>query len=276
MSKRTARISVMGICMEDALRRGMTPEEFVGKCKELGADGVEFASRHLPGGLAECFGVRMATEGLGMAVSSCNVVVDLVGADAAARSKRREDLMEGLAMAGALGSPVMMIGTTRPKDMPAAEARKRITASLREAIDLAASTNIRLTMENRGLAFSDVIGRAADIKALCEAVGLPWFGWTFDTGNFIMADEDAVSALRTLLPFVAHVHVKDVQVVPFDQKNPYHEVCIGKGQTDIAALLKMLKAARYEGFLSLEVTHGATREADLRESIQCIRDWWGG
>ncbi|NOZ21784.1 MAG: hypothetical protein GXP25_11950 [Planctomycetes bacterium] len=48
--RKALKVSIMGICMENALREGMPIEDFLAACKQLGADGVELASRHLPTG----------------------------------------------------------------------------------------------------------------------------------------------------------------------------------------------------------------------------------
>ncbi|MEW6359323.1 MAG: sugar phosphate isomerase/epimerase family protein [Planctomycetota bacterium] len=270
------KISIMGICMEDALRKGMPVEDFLTACKKLGADGVELASRHLPMGPNGLRRVRGAADSLGLKVSSYNISTDLVGTEPEAWERRTRDIADGLATAEELGSAILMVGASPPPNMPPADIRRLIADHLAEAVEPLEGAEIKVTMENRGAALADICGRAADIKWLCETVGSRRFGWTFDTGNFIMADDDPVAALETLMPFVAHVHVKDTRHVPKDKMNPYHEVCIGKGQTDVRAMLAKLKGAGFDGFLSLEVTTGEKRKADLRESIRYIRGIWGG
>jgi len=265
----------MGICMEKAFSGGLSTEEFLRKCAELGADGVELASRHLSEGPEGDARVRSVAEELGLRVSSYNIATDLIGDDAAAEARRRRDLAEGLDRAHTLGAGVMMVGAPRPPGVPAGELRRRMAEHVREILAAAEGCGVRITMENRGVAgLGDMLGRASDIRELCEAIGSPHFGWTFDTGNFIMADDNPVAALRLLLPFVAHVHVKDTLVVPEDAQNPYHEVCIGRGGTDIRALLHLLRHGGYDGFLSLEVTHGPEDAASLRESMDFIRSAW--
>jgi len=85
----------MGICLESALHRGMPVEELLHTCRELGADGVELASRHLPpDGPVQ---VKEAARRAGVEVSSYNIATDLVGADADAQARRREaDLQDSI------------------------------------------------------------------------------------------------------------------------------------------------------------------------------------
>jgi len=211
------KISIMGICMEDAFRRGMCLADFLARCSELGADGVELATRHLPGSAQERVGAARLARELGLEISSFNIGTDLVAAGHGARAQRERNLAAGVRTARVLDSRIMMVGTGRPVNVAAAEARKRIAAHLREAVEMLEGSDIRMTMENRGAKFADVVGRAADIKEICQAVDSPRFGWTFDTGNCVMAGEEKV---ERLLERVSAMFAREEQEVT----HPPHQV----------------------------------------------------
>jgi sugar phosphate isomerase/epimerase len=78
-----------------------------------------------------------------------------------------------------------------------------------------------------------------------------WIGVNLDTGNLAAHGGDPVKAARTLGQRIMHVHFKDVPVV-----GSHDCVALGAGIVDVAGVVRELKAAGYEGWLSIEIETG--------------------
>ncbi|HEU4425657.1 MAG TPA: sugar phosphate isomerase/epimerase family protein [Pilimelia sp.] len=94
---------------------------------------------------------------------------------------------------------------------------------------------------------------AATTIELIETVGSGHLRLLFDVGNGLAYGYDAVPFLRSILPWVDHVHVKD------GVRGPDGAVfgLPGDGDADVAGCLRLLGDAGYAGWYSLEphVTH---------------------
>ena len=80
--------------------------------------------------------------------------------------------------------------------------------------------------------------------------GVAWFldncpdvAFTFDCGNFIMHDEDVLSAFDRFFPRIKHVHCKDrsAQAVP-----------VGDGRIPIKEVVTRLTESGYDGYFAIE------------------------
>lgn len=69
----------------------------------------------------------------------------------------------------------------------------------------------------------------------------------FDSGNYIIAGEDCVEAVKLFRDRIAHVHLKD-RVSPSDMNCP----AIGSGCIPEAEVIRFLKDSGYDGWLAVE------------------------
>ncbi len=90
----------------------------------------------------------------------------------------------------------------------------------------------------------------------------------FDPANMILYDMgDPIDALKTLLPRVRQVHIKDA--VRTTVKGQWgQEVPIGDGQVDWPAFMRVLAQGNYTGDLIIEREAGQNRVGDIRLAIQ--------
>jgi sugar phosphate isomerase/epimerase len=134
--------------------------------------------------------------------------------------------------------------------------RRAVVDRIRVLADLAASAGITLLHENCVGWAAASAERALD---LLDAVGSPALRLLFDIGNGVAHGYDAASLLADLVPFVAHVHVKDA--VGGGADTTY--TLPGDGKAGVARCLRLLRAGGYPGALSIE-PHLATRPHDGR------------
>ena len=121
--------------------------------------------------------------------------------------------------------------------------RGRVTEQLGQFVDYAKSADVVLLHENEKDIYGDTAPRCLE---LMEAFYGDHFKAVFDFANFVQCRQDTFEAYEMLKPYIAYIHIKDAlwedaSVVP-----------AGMGDGNVEAILKMLKAAGYQGFLSLE------------------------
>jgi len=137
--------------------------------------------------------------------------------------------------AAVLGAPHIRVFAGRePKGVDRAEADKWAIAALRECCDYAGKRGIFLGIENH-----DSIGDAKSLLNFVKAVDHPWFGVNLDSGNFRTADPYADFAAAA--PFAVNVQLK-VELKIAGKKEP----------TDLKRALNILRAANYQGYVTLE------------------------
>lgn len=121
--------------------------------------------------------------------------------------------------------------------------RDEVMERLGRFTDYAVTNDIILLHENE----KEIYGETADgcLDIMKQFAGTH-FKAVFDFANFVQAGQDTLEAYEQLKPYIAYVHVKDAlfrdgSVVP-----------AGKGDGNVAEILRRLKADGYSGYLSIE------------------------
>jgi sugar phosphate isomerase/epimerase len=124
----------------------------------------------------------------------------------------------------------------------------------------------------------------AEALRMLEEVDSPALRLVFDTGNGLAYGYRSADYLAAVLPWVAHVHVKDGRRGVGDAGPVW--TLPGAGEAEVAACLRLLEEAGYTGFYSLEphVAHiphlGVTDPARLAEGYgacaAAFRELWAG
>lgn len=146
---------------------------------------------------------------------------------------------------------------TGPKTFAAA--LKHIVPALREVADYGQEKGVVVTLENHGFYMQESLR----IQKLIETVNHENYRLTLDMGNFLCMNEDPVQAVERLVKYAVMVHAKDFHVRPKKMMPPsgwfatptpiaLRGAIVGHGEIDVVAELKLLKKAKYNGYLSLE------------------------
>ncbi len=155
-----------------------------------------------------------------------------------------------------LGTRYVRIMSYPNAGLPEPRWRQEVIDRVRRLADVAAAAGITLLHENCvGWAAS----RADRVLDLLDSVGSPALRLLFDVGNGPAHGYTATDLLTELAPFVAHVHVKDAVG---DGENTTYTLP-GDGRAWVETCLRMLRAAGYDGALSIE-PHLATRPHEDR------------
>jgi sugar phosphate isomerase/epimerase len=143
----------------------------------------------------------------------------------------------------------------------------------KEAVKVAQDHGVKLAVENHIDYTSD------EVLWLIEAVGSPYFGINFDTGNFLRLLDDPIEGMRKLAKYTLATHVKDLK--PNKQAKVsdwffFSSVPVGDGLVDNAKLAQLLHEADYQGFLAVETDmlhpdYNWDEHAAIRQSVSELK-----
>jgi sugar phosphate isomerase/epimerase len=145
---------------------------------------------------------------------------------------------------------VMMSGRRYETFTSDAAFRKAADAAYRSlalAEPIVARERMRLAVENH----KD--WRAAELVAILKRLGSEHAGACVDTGNSIALLEDTMEVVEALAPWAFTSHLKDMGVQECDQGFLLSEVPLGQGILDIPKIVAILRKARPDIRLNLEM-----------------------
>lgn len=134
---------------------------------------------------------------------------------------------------------------------PAIEAQ--IVGAYQEPLRLAEQEGVTLVLENEHACY---IGTGEEAARIAASVNSPFLKICWDPGNAFCADEIPYpDGYEAVIPWLAHVHVKDGRMVQTPDHGLQPRMClIGEGEIDYAGQFAALKQLGYKGYVSLE-TH---------------------
>lgn len=254
---------------------------------QLGGEHVEIVPVGFAiGGLEEAAAIRAHAEAHGLAVSNYAIGANFRQADQASFEREVERVKREVEIARALGAARMRHDAAWA---PPAEATIRhfesvlpqLAEGCARVADFAAELGVTTSVENHGY-----LVQASDrVQKLLFTVDRPNFRTTLDVGNFLCADEDPVGAVRKNIPYASMVHLKDFykrQPAPYLQEGFFPSTAghllrgavLGYGDLDLPAIVRELKAAGYDGFLSVEFEGQEDEKWASRVGLHTARMLW--
>ncbi|WP_439621429.1 sugar phosphate isomerase/epimerase family protein [Gemmata sp.] len=246
---------------------GVTAEHFplLGKLKAAGFDGVELPI--FGGTPAEYKPIRAELDKQGLKCTAVTILTkdtNAVSPDAAVRQKAVEWLKNVIEINHVLGCETLCgpyhsaIGEFTGAG-PTDDEKKRSADVLRQAAEFAKQANLMLAIEylNRFECYLLTTAKAA--VELVKMVDHPNFRTMYDTFHAHIEEKDQASAIRTVAPVVAHVHISEN-----DRGTP------GTGQVHWDEAFKALKEIKYDGWLTIEAFGRAL--PDLAAATKVWRD----
>ncbi len=107
-----------------------------------------------------------------------------------------------------------------------------------------------------------LMGKSSQCRTICSRVASPYYRLVFDPVPTLFAEEDPGQSLQKMLPYLAHVHLKNVlpvkegerwyRVQTDNQGQSYRGVDLSEGMIDLPAVLKKLRQHNYLGNLLIE------------------------
>lgn len=275
--------------MCNELFEGRSLEEACAFCAEVGYEGVELAPyTFAPEGVeglaaADMVRVRRAVRSAGLEVVGLHWLllgpagVHLTAEEPEVRRRTARYLEALVACCAELGGSILVLGSPRQRSLPLGTARaeglRRAAEALAGAVAAAASAGVRWALEplpapdtnflntlddclelDRLLGGGPALGVQIDAKSLCAEAG--------EGGD----PADVVRAHAASAGRFAHVHANDRNLA-----GP------GEGDTAFGPLLGALRAAGYDGWVSVEAFRAPRGiESTARTALRCLRAAAGG
>ncbi|MEM7021697.1 MAG: sugar phosphate isomerase/epimerase family protein [Pseudomonadota bacterium] len=216
--------------------------------KAAGYDGVEVPL--FEGDVAHFRKLGQAIKDHGLGCTTVTVLPDAehsaVHPDPKSRQGARDHLAWSIACSEALGSEVLA-GPFHQElavfsgEGPTAEETAWAIEVHRDAADQAAAVGLTLAIEPLNRFECYFLNTMADSKAYALKVDRPNFGVLYDTFHANIEEKDPIGCIAETADVIRHVHISEN-----DRGTP------GKGHIDFAATAKALRAAGYDGWLTIE------------------------
>ncbi len=240
----------------------------IGRIAAMGYDGVELAIRdpRLVNAdelvrLLEAH--RLVVPAIGTGQAWGEEGLSFTAADPAIRRAAIERIKSHIPLAARLNA-VVILGLIRgitPRGQSHAQSMAYLIAALQECAAAAAPVGVRYALEPLNRYETDLIHTVADGLTLIEQVGAPNFGLLLDTFHMNIEEPSIEASIRAAGDRIFHFHVAD--------SNRWHP---GAGHLDFAAILDVLLATGYTGFVSGEFLPIPDAETAARRSIAHLRD----
>lgn len=218
------------------------------KLKAAGYDGVEIPL--FEGDVGHFRGVGRAIADAGLDCTTVTVLPDEAHSAISPDPKSREGALDHLKWAiecssamdsellcGPFHQPLAVFSGTGPT-----EDEKGLAAEVhRQAAGIAAQAGLPLALEPLNRFECYFLNTMADAKAYVARVGHPNFGVLYDTFHANIEEKDPVGCIAGCADVIRHVHVSEN-----DRGTP------GKGHVPWLATFRALRAAGYDGWLTIE------------------------
>ena len=231
---------------------------FVDLAADLGLDAVEPTSYWFPPDVDAAYLHRLRRHAfrLGLDISSTAIRNDFCLPPGPDREADLAHVRTWIDRAALLNAPVIRVfGGVVPKGDSEADAVARVVEGFAAVLPYAAERGITLALENHG----GITGTPEQLLRLVKAVDAPNFGVNLDTGNFHGADPYADVA--EVAPYAVTVQVK-TEVTP--RGRPTEEADLGR-------LVRILRDARYSGYVVLEYEAAEDPVAAIPRHVQALR-----
>ncbi|HUU43513.1 MAG TPA: sugar phosphate isomerase/epimerase family protein [Planctomycetota bacterium] len=269
----TLKTCITNYSFNRSLRGGrMDVEGFVDWCGEAGLEGVDLMVYYWKDKDAEMAKLPGWLERSGVTLVGYGVGTDFMTRDAAQIAKMTDVVRGGIEDASRIGSKMVRVfGGHSLEGFSFDEGVKHLAACFRDLVKLAEDKDVTLTVENHG----GFPATADEVIAVIRAIGSPNFASLLDTGNFLGAGADPLVETKKLVPYVRHVHVKDMLKFPAGsdqghkpQRADYNirATTVGAGVVPNGEIFKVLAAGGYDGYVSLEAEGPETDDEAERAS----------
>lgn len=234
--------------------------------KETGYDGIELYMGEGDVSHYKKLGDHFSDLGLGVTtvtgltpeenISSANPKIRQAGLD---RLKWAIDNAQALKADNICG-PIHSSFAYFTRQPPTKDERKRSAEMLRKAAEYAAEANIMLCPEALNRFECYLYNTMADLKTLVTAVDHPNLGAMYDTHHSNIEEKSQSAALRTIAPYLKHVHISEN-----DRGTP------GSGQVQWEEVFKTIRDIEYDGWLTIEAF--STIIPEFANAINVWRDY---
>jgi sugar phosphate isomerase/epimerase len=244
--------------------RSMSLAQWSERAAALGLDGIELYKPYLQEEDEES--LLDAAETIrrsGLEISMYTSYADFGDPDEAHTAEQIDSVRRDCDSAVIVGTDLVRVtaGHWRP-GVPHEESLRSVAKGLKACLDYAEDRGVRLALEDHPTIGTHI----QDFLTILDSVGDERLKVNLDTSNPMESGESAVELARHVARRVVHVHASD------QSRDLQHQV-VGEGIVDFAAIFSTLKAAGYDGYVSLEAG-GARGDEGIADGIAYVRRVW--
>jgi sugar phosphate isomerase/epimerase len=204
----------------------------------------------------------------GIPIPSANVLVpgDLkITGPTADLEKLRAYMTRVLTRAGACGTKTLVFGSGGARNVPEGfsreEARKQILAFIRMFAPIAQANGVTVVAEPLNKGECNILNSVEEAMTYVKEVNHPSFQCLVDSYHFWL-EREPLKNLEAAMPWIKHVHVADEQgrVAPGQS-----------GNSDYRPFFRVLKAANYDGMISVE---GNVTPEVYKTALEYLKKEW--
>jgi sugar phosphate isomerase/epimerase len=277
-------------CFMDALVRDrtMTVFDWIAMAADLPIDGLEMYDGYFES-LDDAYldRVRKAIERRNLVMPMLCCSPDFTKPDPEARRREIERQKRMIDVTARLGGGICRVlsGQRRP-GVSRAQGVEWVVACIRALLDYAAEHSVVLAIENH---YKDNYWQHPEFAQqqdmfleIVNQIDSPWFGVQYDPSNAILAGEDPLGLLECVKHRVVTMHASDRSLLPGHTLEELRRVedslgyaailshgVVGKGLNDYPRIFAMLRAAGFDGWVSIE--DGVNGFEEIRESAEFLR-----
>ena len=164
-----------------------------------------------------------------------------------------------------LGINKLMLVWNSSSDETNEEAKKNILLNSEKIFSEADRVGIQILAED----FDSLTLPCASTKDLIlYHKNLPGLGFTFDTGNFLIHNEDIYESFELMRNNIKHVHIKD----RFSATEHSQAVDPGTGKLPIKEIIHKLFDNKYNAWITAELPYGKASIDVYKETYDLIKD----
>ena len=259
----------------------LTREQVLSFYGTLGVAGVEMTHDYWKDCSPEY--VKKLAADASLPIMSYMFFVDMALPSISERRKAIDHARSLIDRTAALGASIAMIFPGESKDgIPSEQIRKWAISGLRACAEHAHSMGVTLTIENIDYApCRPLHGTAAQCRSICEAVDHTSFRLIYDACASLFLHENPIDVLKTMAPYMVHVHLKNSRLVQDNEKvDRYRDSIKGRrftgtvldgGAIEIPVVLKELNELGYKGNLLVEYQGQNDPRPALKYSLEYLR-----
>ncbi|MBD3305966.1 TIM barrel protein [candidate division KSB3 bacterium] len=241
-------------------------ETSIRKAQELGYDGIELALKRADEVDRRTLASLLDETGLEVScISTGQVYADLgLSFTETAPDKRAvvRDIFKDLIELAAEFGHLVNIGRVRGQigTAPKEDAEQRFIDMARELCEYAAPRGVTLILEPVNRYEIDFINSVAEGADLMQKVGMPNMKLMPDVFHMNIEDVTIGGELARNIEYVAYIHFADS-----------NRFAPGQGHTDFPEILRQLKAAGYDGWVSIEILPKPDPDTAARQAAAYLR-----
>ncbi len=260
------KISCIPICFfrEILHTRTMSIQDWIRMASEIGLDGIEMYEPYLTGWEEDYIaGLSDSVYGTGLEISMFTSYANFSSPDLAIRAEQVSNVRRAVDAAVAFRTNIVRITAgSWIEGISRDEILKNVASGIRECLDYAESLNVHLALEDH----PEVGAKIDGFMKILELVGDDRLKVNLDTSNPMVSGDNAVDLAELVKDRVAHVHASD------RDKDLAHTV-EGEGAVDFPGVFRVLKAAGFDGWISLE-SGGKKGSEGIRQGMEYVKHVW--